>query len=219
MLGDGRVAVKRLRRRVDDPEVARPGGEGRRGVVDRSTGLELPDDGGDYKRGELGAAVDAHPGDLVANPGVGESLEHRGDVLLPGMTGDLNQRRKSLADEQLLEEPRNRRYCHRLVDIREASLRREVCHTRVPSVEKAQLVELPVFDVVCEQRADLVPGRPAPCEVILHYPLSEGFADDGPEVVDASAVAQPSPIGSRCHGRDAVDHRVGEGAVLVHPRW
>ena len=133
------------------------------------------------------------------------------------MVRDLNERGKRLELEQPLQEPNDRGYSHRLVDIGHASLRCEVGDARMARIEKAELVELPVVDAVGKSCTNLIPGRPAACEVIFHHPLPERFADDGPEVVDAGAFAQPLPIRLRGHWSDAIHHRIGKGAVLMDP--
>jgi hypothetical protein len=73
------------------------------------------------------------------------------------------------------------------------------------------------MDAIGEHGADVLPRRPPGGEVVLQHPLAEGFGDDGPAVVDPDVVAQPRAVGVVGDRRDAVDHRVGERAVLPDP--
>ena len=65
-----------------------------------------------------------------------------------GVARDLVERRHGLAVEEAFEERAARPDRHRLVHERDAGQRREVGHARVPGVEQAELVELPVVDAV-----------------------------------------------------------------------
>jgi hypothetical protein len=73
-------------------------------------------------------------------------------------------------------------------------------------------------DAVAEQRAHFFPRGPTSREIVLHHPLAERLGDDGPQVRDPRAVAQPIAVGVSGHRRDAVDHRVRERAVRLDPR-
>ena len=86
----------------------------------------------------------------------------------------------------------------------------------VPGVEHAKLHRLVVVDPVGERGADAVPVRTPGAEIVLDDPLAEVLVGDGHRVVDAELPCQRElPRAGRRH--DAVDHRVGEGAVRVDP--
>src|SRR5918992_4443801 len=160
-------------------------------MLDRTAALDVPLDRRDQERGELRPAVDAYPRDLVAHADVREPFDYRGRILLPRMPGDLVNGRDRLAVEEALEEHPDGRHCHRLVYVRQAGEGREVRDAGVTRVEHAQLVLLPIVEVIGEQRAGNLPWRPIGREVVLHDPLPERLGDDGPTVDDARAFAQP----------------------------
>ena len=107
---------------------------------------------------------------------------------------------------------------HRLVDEPDPLERAEVGHARVPGVEEAQLVQLPVVDPVGDEHAGVLPRRAAGGELVLHDPLAERLRHDRPAVLDAAAGAQPLAVALLRDRRDPVDHRVRERARILDPR-
>ena len=65
---------------------------------------------------------------------------------------------------------------------------------------------------VGEENADVLEPRPSRRERIFEHPLPKGLRDHRPPVVDSEGVVQPGAIGVGRLRRDAVDHRVREGA-------
>ena len=130
-------------------------------MADGSTGLEVVFDRRYEEGRELGRAVDAQPGDLVAHTRVGEPPENGRRVLGSRVARNRCQRRHGLLVEQSLDEVPHLGSRHRLVDERDPGEGAEVRHAGVPGVEDPQLVQLPGVDVVGEQDADVFPSRPA----------------------------------------------------------
>ena len=84
-------------------------------------------------------------------------------------------------------------------------------------VEQAQLHVLIGSDIVDELDSGFFVGRPTGGESVLEHPLEEGFGHDRPGVDDAGVRAQFGPIVVGRGRGDAVDHRVRECHVGIHP--
>ncbi len=180
--------------------------------------VELRLDGRDEELGELGGAVEADPGDLVAHLGVGEALRDDALVVLDVDAGYRGQGRRHLVVVEALHVPRQARVGHDLVDVDVAHERGHVGRRRVAGVEDAQLERLVGPHVGRQQDAGVLVSRSAVGELVLDDPLDERLGHDGP------AIGQPVLGEQERRGRqrsclrgDAIDHAVGEGDVLAGP--
>ena len=193
-------------------EIARPPRERERRAIERPVELELPLDGRDEEARELRRPVDAEAGDLVAHARVLEPGEHGAAVVRSRMPGDLGERRDRLRREESLEVLPHGGNGDRLVDVDDALDRHQIRHARMRRVQHSQLVELPVVHAVGEEGADVLEPGSAGRERVFDHPLPERLRDHRPPVVEPDLLAQPGAIGVGRLRRDAIDHRVGEGA-------
>ena len=72
-------------------------------------------------------------------------------------------------------------------------------------------------DVIGELHAHRFPGGAAVAELVLQHPLNKRFTHHRPGIVDAQLVVQLQTVGVAGHGRNAVDHCIGEADVGGDP--
>ncbi len=93
----------------------------------------------------------------------------------------------------------------------------QVGQRQVAAVEQADLHFFIGRHVIGELHPHFFPGRAAVDEVVFQHPLHKGFAHHWPGIVDAVLVVQLQAMGGAGHGRNAVDHGIGETHVGLDP--
>jgi hypothetical protein len=106
---------------------------------------------------------------------------------------------------------------HRLVNEMDVHEPGRIGDCRVAAVEDANLHQLKGRDVGDELDADLLQCRPPLREIVLEHPLPELLAEDRPAILHPELVARDGPFAIGRGRRDAVDHGIGKGHVLVDP--
>ena len=202
---------------VTAEQVLTPSGQGECREGDGPTLVELRFDGRHEELGELGGAVEADAGHLVAHFGVGEALRHHPLVVFDIDAGDGRQRWGHLFVVETAHVLRQGWVGHDLVDVGVADERGEVRRSGVAGVEDAQLQRLVGPHVVGEENAGVLVGRSAVRELVFDDPLDEGLSNDRPVIDQPVLRGQELAVGRRRLWRDAVDHAIGEGDVLPCP--
>ena len=92
-------------------------------------------------------------------------------------------------------------------------------------VSQGQMAAIEQFDfhffigrhVVGKLHADGLPGRAAIAELVFQHPLDKRLAHHWPGIVDTQLIVQLQAMGIAGHGRDAVDHGIGEADIGCDP--
>ncbi|KAI6754540.1 hypothetical protein HG530_012292 [Fusarium avenaceum] len=188
-----------------------------------SEGASTPDVLGDGRHDELrdlAGGVEGDTGNLVHDGGVGETLHQGVTVLVDIDTRDVGQKGLDLLLHHLPDKLAVDGVLHNLVDVLEASKLSWVSHGGVTGVEKAKLVLLELLDIVNvmdDLDTDLLEGRAAVGELVLNNPLHERLGHNGPSVLDAEVLGERRDVVLGGAGGDAVNHGVGESALLGDP--
>ena len=94
----------------------------------------------------------------------------------------------------------------------------EVAQCLMSGVEQPELHQLIRGDVGDDLHAHVLESRPAAGEIVLEYPLGEGFGHHRPRVCDPGALSNlAGQLGGSGRG-DAVHHGIREPRVFVDPR-
>nr|GEX10615.1 hypothetical protein [Tanacetum cinerariifolium] len=198
-------------------QVQRPGSDHQRSAVHVAA---VEDQAVDRRHGEFREfrrAVGAHAFKLVGNRLVGETVNQRLLVLGQVDAWHRCQLRGNVQAHVGANVVHEQRVVHGFVNEPIALQRAQVGQCQVAAVEQLDLHLLVRRDVVGKLHADLFPGRAAVDEFVFQHPLHEGFADHRPGIVDAFLVMQLQAVGAAGHGRDAVNHGVGEADVFGDP--
>ncbi len=198
--------------------VAAPERRFQRQPVDALAGLQPVGDGRDDEFRLPVGAVEAEPADRVADRRVGEApLDQRDNS--PRSDGARHRRhgRDDLVLLELVEEIADQRLLHRLMHEMDVHQPGRIGDRRMAAVEDADLHQLEGRDVVDELHADLFQRRPPVGEIVLQHPLHERFAEHRPVVLEAEFLGEDRALAVGRRRRDAVDHGVRKGDVVVHP--
>ena len=104
-----------------------------------------------------------------------------------------------------------------MVHLAVAAEERRIREQRMAGVEQRELHVLESRHIIGELHTDILPAWASGSKVILDHPLDEVLGIDGALVVGAIALVQPFDVLGLRSRSDAVNHRVGEGHVLLHP--
>ena len=166
---------------------------------------------------ELRRAVEAEACHLVAHRAVAETLAE--SLLVELEVGVLRCRhvRSDVDVHELAHELGDALVVHGGVNLAVAVEERRIAEQRVRCVEQRELHVLESRHVVGHLCANGLPCRASCGEVVLDNPLYEVLAVDRSLVVGAVLLVEPLDVLGACGWSDAVDHRVGERHVLLHP--
>ncbi|TKW53675.1 hypothetical protein CTA1_5501 [Colletotrichum tanaceti] len=220
LVAHGVVDVEGVAVVVDAAEVEEPGGGDEAQAAEGPRGPDLLGDGGHDELRDLAGGAEGDAGDAVHDGRVGEALHEGVAVAVNVDAVDGGQQGLDLVLHHLPDELAVDGVLHDLVDVLEAGELARVGHGGVAGVEQAELVLLELLDLVDaldDLDADLFKGRAAVGELVLDDPLHKGLGDDGPGVLDAEGVGQRRDVLGRGARGDAVDHGVGEGALVGDP--
>ena len=105
---------------------------------------------------------------------------------------------------------------HGLIDLEVEAKAARIGNGRMAAVEDADLHELEGRDVN-ELDADLLQRRPAEREAIFQHPLAEGFAEDGPAVLDTEIIGEDRALAIGRGRGDAVNHAIRKSDIVLDP--
>ena len=118
-------------------------------------------------------------------PGIAETRQHRGDVVLDVEARRLAEARREILGHEQFDELRQLLVAHRIGDGLVAAQQAEIGERGMRAVDQAQLGAIVDADVLRERDADRLPVGVAHRRHVFDHPLRERLALDGPLVDDA----------------------------------
>jgi hypothetical protein len=220
LLGERVVDLVILALLVPAIQVTEPASSSQSQTAERAACDDLLSNRGHDELRKLARTTEADTGDLILKSGVAETLDEGLAVLVGVDTRNLGQQRLDLLVHHLVDVLAEPGVTNDFVNVFEATKECEVGHSRVASVQQTKLHEfelLNVVDLLHDLDTDLLERWAAVGELVLDDPLLERLSDDGPCVLNAELLSKVGDVLGNGAGCDAVDHAVGESAVLLEP--
>mmetsp|Transcript_11090 Transcript_11090/g.22663 ORF Transcript_11090/g.22663 Transcript_11090/m.22663 type:complete len:286 (+) Transcript_11090:156-1013(+) len=197
--------------------VAAPHGRHQGKTINRTTISQILRHGRDDELRLTTGTIEANAVNRVGNHGIPKPSLDQLPVIIQVGIGHRRDARDHLVPLNAVQECRYNRMVHSIVNMLQFQKRRGIAKSGMSSVEDTDLHQLIGFHIGDELNANAFQGRPTGREVVLEYPLLVGFAEYGRSVLVSQFFFDELTFGIARHGRDSIDHAVGEADIRINP--
>mmetsp|Transcript_28484 Transcript_28484/g.62645 ORF Transcript_28484/g.62645 Transcript_28484/m.62645 type:complete len:307 (-) Transcript_28484:34-954(-) len=197
--------------------VAAPHGRHQGKTINRTTISQILRHGRDDELRLPTGTVEADAVNRVGNHGIPKPSLDQLPVIIQVGIGHRRDARDHLVPLNAVQECRYNRMVHSIVNMLQFQKRRGIAKSGMSSVEDTDLHQLIGFHIRNELNANALQSRPTGREVVLEYPLLVGFAEYGRSVLVSQFFFDELTFGIARHGRDSIDHAVGEADIGINP--